>query len=342
MKITVVEPWVRLLREVFSNTVEGKPATVPVQISIGFPFTDLPENANLPNVTGLADASSNGVVRVSNRRSVVPPEITVHDAGENIPKRYMDNFVSYVYSRDVKVNPIYRGKIAHIKNVLLENRDGTLRILEENKDYTYSREREVITFHIEAFGLVPVGSHVKYTADLYHKTVRGEVEIIETGHVVDGEMIAVVYSLETDPTIQIDLWGGDPKQSEWLLQRFRELWINERKLRRDLARYGLINMNMSWTHGGINTHLDKRFRPYLYNITCKIQFTTEYRVLEVAKEYYKEFDEYHRDRWLGAIVPTFDGVAVREYYGVLSIAPYGAKYIISSEAAKISRFTTNY
>jgi hypothetical protein len=337
MKITVVEPWVRFLREIFSRRSDGGQATVPVQVSIGFPFTDLPENANLPNSPGLADTSSRGVVRVANRRSIVPPEITVHDAGENIPKKYMDNFVSYVYSRDIKINPIYHGKIAKIKNVLLENADGSLTILEDGKDYRYSRHREVIAFNMESFGLVPVGSRLKYIADLYYKTSRGETEIIESGEVVDGEMIAVLYSLETDVTLQIDLWGGDTKQTEWLLQRFRYLWVNEKWLRQSLAGYGLINMNLSWSHTGINTHLDKRFRPYLYNITCNVQFTTEYRTLEVAKEYYNQFDQYYRDRWLGAVVPAIDGVAVREYFGSLSIAPYGAQYIISSETMKMNR-----
>lgn len=342
MKITIVEPWVRLLREVFSRRTDGKPATVPVQVSTGFPFTDLPQNANLPNMPELADVSSSGVVRVSNRRNLTLPEITVHDAGENVPKKYMDNFISYVYSRDIKIAPEYRGKIARIKSVLLEQRDGTLLVLEEGRHYTYCRDREVIAFNIEAFNMVPVGMPLRYTADLYHKSVRGATEIIETGRVVDGEMIAVVYSLETDATLQIDLWGGDQKQTEWLLQRFRDLWINERSLRRALTRYGLINMNLSWSHGGINTHLDKRFRPYLYNITCNVQFTTEYRLLEVAKEYYEDFDAYHRDVWLGAVTPTFDGVAVREYCGILSAAPFNVQYVISSEAAKISRFTTNY
>lgn len=332
---TTTEAWVSLLRATFGVTSDGKSAArLPVQVSAGFPFTDLPENANLPNDPNLASISSDGVVRVADRRALSAPEITVHDIGEDMPKKYMDNFVSYFYGRDVKISKEMLSKISRIKNVFVEKTDKSLIVLKEGEHFIFDRERGTITFESEFYPYIPLGTNISYVADLYYETSRGIAEYIDKGVVESGETLGVIHSLEVDANLQIDLWGANTKQVHWLLQRFRELWINEKKLRRDLAMHGLpYNMNLSWHHSGIKTSLDGKFRPYLFNISCKVSFNTEYKVLNLVSDYSDRFSHLDPESMLTAHIAEqipidIDGAPIRRYSGSLVVEPYNVGYII--------------
>ena len=136
--LTTTEVWVSLLREVFSYNSQGTDKTrLPVQVSTGYPFSDIPENSNLPNDPSIATLSSNGTVRVPNRRDLSLPEVTVHDLGEGAPKKYMDNFVEYFYSKEVRIQHDMVEKIARIKNVFIEKTDGQLTVLKEKRAFCF-------------------------------------------------------------------------------------------------------------------------------------------------------------------------------------------------------------
>ncbi len=329
MEMSYVEAWVRLLRLMYSQGRGGTERTTTVTVSNGYPFADAPENYNLPNNPQLSNAMSNALNRDPNRRNLQPPEVSVHDAGASFPQRYMDNYLGDIYSRDVVMPSEFLGKISRVKNVMLERKDGSLKVLEESKHFKYDNERSVITFLVEFFDYVPAGAKVQYTLELFSETLCGQNEIVLTGKVEKGEIIGAVYSLEGDVTLQIDLWGGDPKQTEWLLQRFRNLWINERKLRRALAAQGLLTMNLSWNHGGIVKNLDSSLRPYLYNISCMVRFTTEYRVMELASPYVANMDEFIAgSNWLGNISAIGEAEAIREVAGDLATIPFRVRMMV--------------
>lgn len=332
---TTTEAWVSLLRATFSKSSDGlSQARLPVQVSTGFPFTDIPENANLANNPALATISSDGIVRVPQRRELTLPEITVHDIGESMPKKYMDNFVSYFYGRDIKIPTHMTSKISRIKNVFIEKRDKSLMVLKEGEHFVFDRERSAIAFESEFFPYIPVGTKANYVADLYYETSKGIAEYIDTGFIETGEILGVIHSLEVNAELQIDLWGANTKQTHWLLQRFRELWINEKKLRKDLARHGLpYNMNLSWEHGGIKTSLNSKFRPYMYNISCKVQFNTEYKVLNLVSDYSERYAGLDPNLMLtmqiaDQIPPDIDGAPVRRYTGHLAVEPYNIGFVV--------------
>jgi hypothetical protein len=329
MEMSYIEAWIRLLRLMYAQGRGGTERTTTVTVSSGYPFADAPENHNLPNDPRLADARSASLNRDSNRRTLQPPEVSVHDAGASFPQKYMDNYLGDIYSRDVVMPSEFLGKIANVKNVMLERKDGSLKVLEVNKHFKYDAERSVLTFLVEFFDYVPAGAKVQYTLELFSETLCGQNEIILNGVVEKGEIIGAVYSLEGDVTIQIDLWGSDPKQTEWLLQRFRNLWINERKLRRSLAAQGLLTMNLSWSHSGIVKNLDSSLRPYLYNIPCLVKFTTEYRVMELVSSYVYDIDEFAAgSNWLGNISAIGDAPAIREVAGDLALTPFRLRMMV--------------
>lgn len=337
LHVTIVEPWISLLREVFQYAPDGGRARVPIQVSTGFPFADIPENANLPNNPDLASISSSGVVRIPQRRGLRLPEVTVHNMGENMPKKYMDNFIGYLFGREIKIPADIMPKISRIKNVFIDKIDGTTIVLQEGEHFVLDRERGTITFELEYYPYIPLGTKVSYVADLYYETLSGISEYIDSGNVVDGEPIGVVHSLEVDATLQIDFWGANIKQAEWLLQRFRELWINEKYFRKSLARHGLpYNMNLSWSHGGINTHLDTKFRPYLFNISARVSFNTEYKVLDLVHDYAERFEDLPADTSIvGKLEPAIDGVAMRRYTGLLAMEPYNIGYVLLGGYPKV-------
>jgi hypothetical protein len=255
--------------------------------------------------------------------------VSVHDAGANFPKKYQDNFISNLYSRDVVLPPELVGTVALVKNVMLERPDGTLRVLIENEHYRFDAEQNIITFFVEFFDYAPIGANVQYTCELYSETLCGVNELVLTSQILAGEVIGAIYSLEGDVSVQVDFWGSDPKQTEWMLQRFRNLWINERKLRRSLAAQGLITMNLSWTHGGTSKSLDKNLRPYLYNISAMVKFTTEYRVMELAEQYVADFDNFSAgSNWLGTIAPSFQAEPIREVAAKLVLEPFRLRMVI--------------
>jgi hypothetical protein len=336
--ITTTEAWVRLLREIFSYTSKGDgPARVPVQVSTGFPFADIPDNSNLPNDPTLATLSSKGAVNLPNRRDLTLPEITVHDLGESMPKKYMDNFIGYFYSKEIKIVKDMVPKISRIKNVFLEQPNKKTLVLKENEHFVFDRERGAIVFEIEFYPYIPLGTKTKYIADLFFETQAGIAEHIGEGVIESGEIFGTLHSLEVDAKLQIDLWGGNQKQAQWLLQRFREMWINERLLRQNLARHGLpCTMNLSWDHGGIKSSLDGRFRPYMYNITCKVYFNTEYKVLTLVSDYAERFKDLDAavaiyDR----VPPAIDGMPARRYTGLLAVEPYNVGYVLLGGYPKI-------
>ena len=106
---------------------------------------------NLPNNPMLANGNSASLNRDPNRRDLQPQEVSVHDAGASFPQKYMDNYLGDIYSRDVVMPYEFLGKIANVKNVMLERRDGSLRVLEANKHFKYDAERSVLTFLVEFF-----------------------------------------------------------------------------------------------------------------------------------------------------------------------------------------------
>lgn len=328
MELSYTEGWVRFLREVYGRGRDRGPKTIDVEVNAGFPFNEIPENANLPNLVKYSDASSRKVVRKSSRRLVNPPEITVHDAGTIFAEKYQDNFIHYMRSRDVKINPEFHGRIMEITNLFLDMGNGEAKIFKKDVHFRFDRERDVITFFLEVFNwFTPIHSHVTYTALLYSDGCEGNMEIIGEGVVELGEVIGTVYSMEGDVSLQVDFWGGDVKQTEWLMQRFRNLWINQKNLRMALANRGLVTMNLSWSHTGIQKHLDKQLRPYLYNISAMVKFTTEYQVLDLAHEYLYDYYELEEGSWMGAIVQSINGEAVRECYCTLEVGD-GESYLI--------------
>jgi len=336
--MTTTEAWVSLLREVFSYNSDGTDQTrLPVQVSTGYPFTDIPENSNLPNDASIATISSNGVVRVPNRRDLSLPEITVHDTGENIPKKYMDNFVKYFYSKEVKLPPDMVTKIARIKNVFIERVGGRLTVLKENEHFIFDRERGSIVFEIGYYPYLSDGTIVKYVADLFFETSSGIAEFISSGFIEPGEILGVLHSEEVNAKLQIDLWGGNQKQTQWLLQRFREIWINEKRLRKRLAQHGLpFNMNLEWDHGGIKTGLDGRFRPYIYNISCRVRFNTEYKVLDLVSDYSERFRELDPNtRIYNKLEPAIDGAPARRYSCLIAIEPENVAFVIEGGYPKM-------
>lgn len=325
MELSYIEAWVRMLRNVFAKGRGGTQKLIDVTVSPTYPFGDASENANLPNEIQYSTLPARNLNRNKDRRGVQPPEITVHDAGTSFVKKYMDNFLYYVYARNVVLPTDFLGNIAKVKNVMLERKDGTLKVLTEGKHYKFDPNRNVITFFVEFFGFVPVGVNIQYTVELYSETLCGQNEIILTGQITKGEIIGSIYSLEGDVTVQIDFWGADPKQTEWMLQRFRNLWINERKLQQALVGHGLITFNLEWSHSGLKKNLDKSMMPYLYNISANVKFSTEYRVMELASIYSYDFDELATgSHWLGTITPSFwnGAEAIRECVCCLAIAPY--------------------
>lgn len=318
MQLTSIEAWVRFLRRLYSVSPKGEAAITKVEVSTSYPFTDIPENSNLPN--NLQHASfAEGTNRNPSRRKINPPEVTVHNAGESFPKRYMDNYVATVYSHDVFLRESLRGKVALVKNVFLEQEDGSLYIMAERDHYIFDPERHVISFHSEYYGLVPVDSIVYYNLELYTEAESGHTELVESGTVYEGEQIGVIYSLESNPTIQIDFWGGDNKQAEWLLQRFKRAWADEKSLRQELARYGLTAFNMQWDHMGMNKSFDLQLRPYLYNITAKVEYTTESRLIQLSPEFLNKFDKFSGGDWRGEIVATYEGRPIRRYVGSIAV-----------------------
>ena len=83
-----------------------------------------------------------------------------------------------------------------------------------------------------------------------------------------------------------------------------------------------FNMNLEWEHGGIKTGLDKRFRPYIYNISCKVRFNTEYKVLDLVSDYYEKFRDLNPETSVfDKLAYEIDGAPMRRYTGLIAIEP---------------------
>lgn len=325
MQLTSIEAWVRFLRRLYSVNPKGKTATLEVEVSSSYPFADIPENSNLANNPAFS-SSPDGAARKPDRRYVNPPEVTVHNAGEVFDKKYMDNFVAIIYSHDVQLPEVFRDKIALIKNVFLEQENGALFVLQNKDHYIFDRDRHAISFHCEYFDLIPIGATVHYNLELYTGAIAGMTEVIDAGVVVSGEQIGILSSLEGNAITQIDFWGGDSKQAEWLLQRFRRAWIDERALRSSLAAFGIIAFNMNWSHGGMIKSLDTTLRPYLFNITATVKYNTEYKLIQLSQEFLNEFEAFSGGDWRGETIGTYEGRTIRRYTG--TIAPNPLQYVV--------------